>query len=293
MAIDKRHTEIKEGAGLDESRLNLEFVDFLRKWSTPVLLVLAIAAVGYFLYTRQQEAKRERTADAFRQFTVVAMSANPSPESLVGIAEAFGDVRGVGPMARLAAADEYLRAVRRSLRPGSELGPGGVVLDPEDELKPEERARFLDEAERLYRRAHADTVGNPAMTLHTLGALYGLAAVAECVGDLDAARNVLDQALMLAEKRGYPQHVVIARERLESLSNGAAPVRLYRADELAPLPELPTQQLPTLEEMLDSEEAGPPAPEASDESDEPAGAEGEPEGRVSEQADGPDDDDGR
>ncbi|HRQ71398.1 MAG TPA: hypothetical protein PLU35_00040 [Phycisphaerales bacterium] len=291
MAIDKRHTEIKEGAGLDESRLNLEFVDFLRKWSTPVLLILAIAAVGYFLYTRQQEAKRERTADAFRQFTVVAMSANPSPESLVGIAEAFGDVRGIGPMARLAAADEYLRAVRRNLRPGSELGPGGVVLDPEDELKPEERARFLDEAERLYRRAHADTAGNPAMTLHTLGALYGLAAVAECVGDTNAARNVLDQALMLAEKRGYPQHVVIARERLEALSKGAAPVRLYRADELAPLPGLPTQQLPTLEEMMmESEEAGPPPPEAPDE---PAEAEGEPEGRVSEQADGPDDDDGR
>ncbi|MCW5775775.1 MAG: hypothetical protein KIS87_04940, partial [Phycisphaeraceae bacterium] len=214
-----------------------------------------------------------------------------SPESLVGIAEAFGDVRGIGPMARLAAADEYLRAVRRSLRPGSELGPGGVVLDPEDELKPEERARFLDEAERLYRRAHADTVGNPAMTLHTLGALYGLAAVAECVGDLDAARNVLDQALMLAEKRGYPQHVVIARDRLDVLSKGAAPVRLYRADELAPLPELPTQQLPTLDEMmLEAEEAGPPPPEAPDE---PAEAEGEPEGRVSEQADGPDDDDGR
>ena len=284
MAIDKRHTEIKEGAGLDESRLNLEFVDFLRKWSTPVLLILAIAAIGYFLYTRQQEAKRERTADAFRQFTVVAMSANPSPESLVGIAEAFGDVRGIGAMARLAAADEYLRAVRRNLRPGSELGPGGVVLDPEDELKPEERSRFLDEAERLYRRAHADTVGNPAMTLHTLGALYGLAAVAECVGDLEAARNVLDQALMLAEKRGYPQHVVIARERLDALSKGGEPVRLYRAAELAPLPELPQPAPPTLDEMMESEEMGPPVPEpAADEA----------EGRVSEQADGPGDDDGR
>ncbi|GIK19878.1 MAG: hypothetical protein DYG93_12820 [Leptolyngbya sp. PLA2] len=287
MAIDKRHTEIKEGAGLDESRLNVEFVDFLRKWSTPVLLILAIAAVGYFLYTRQQEARRERTADAFRQFTVVAMSSNPSPESLVGIAEAFGDVRGIGAMARLAAADEYLRAVRRNLRPGSELGPGGVVLDPEDELKPEERARFLDEAERLYRRAHADTVGNPAMTLHTLGALYGLAAVAECVGDLEAARNVLDQALMLAEKRGYPQHVVIARERITALANGAAPIRLYRASDLAPLPELPAPRPPTLDELMESGEAGPPAPEAADQ---PAGAEGEPEGRVSEQADGPDDD---
>lgn len=287
MAIDKRHTEIKEGAGLDESRLNVEFVDFLRKWSTPVLLILAIAAVGYFLYTRQQEARRERTADAFRQFTVVAMSSNPSPESLVGIAEAFGDVRGIGAMARLAAADEYLRAVRRNLRPGSELGPGGVVLDPEDELKPEERARFLDEAERLYRRAHADTVGNPAMTLHTLGALYGLAAVAECVGDLEAARNVLDQALMLAEKRGYPQHVVIARERITALANGAAPIRLYRASDLAPLPELPAPRPPTLDELMESGEAGPPAPEATDQ---PAGAEGEPEGRVSEQADGPDDD---
>ncbi|MCL4741839.1 MAG: hypothetical protein KJZ54_06495 [Phycisphaerales bacterium] len=292
MAIDKRHTEIKEGAGLDESRLNLEFVDFLRKWSTPVLLILAIAAVGYFLYTRQQEAKRERTADAFRQFTVVAMSANPSPESLVGIAEAFGDVRGIGAMARLAAADEYLRAVRRNLRPGSELGPGGVVLDPEDELKPEERDRFLDEAERLYRRAHADTAGNAAMTLHTLGALYGLAAVAECVGDLDAARNVLDQALMLAEKRGYPQHVVIARERLESLGQGE-PVRLYRAAELAPLPELPQPQLPTLDEMMESEEVGSPVPDAAEESEGPVGEEGEPEGRVSEQADGPGDDDGR
>ena len=41
--MDERQTQIRQGAGLEESRINTEFLDFLNKWSSPVLIVIGLS----------------------------------------------------------------------------------------------------------------------------------------------------------------------------------------------------------------------------------------------------------
>ncbi|MFG0258810.1 MAG: hypothetical protein ACF8LK_00545 [Phycisphaerales bacterium JB041] len=217
---DNRLGQIKEGAGLEDSKINQEFVDFIRKWSTPILLIAAAAALGYFLYNKRIEARQAHVDEAFAQYNQSANTFSPSPDALRRIAEDFDDVKGVSIMARLSAADEYLRSVQRGIRPGSPLDPStGEPENEEDFLTPdgEDRTRLLDEAESLYREVWNETQNNPAMAIHTLSALYGLAAVSESRPDLTAAKNTLDQAMALAEERGFVEHVALTRQRIDNL----------------------------------------------------------------------------
>lgn len=237
MAIDNRLDEIREGAGLEDSRINQEFVDFIRKWSTPVLLVAALIAIGYFLNNKRIEARAAHVDEAFSQLNQSMGTISPSPDALRRIAEDYKDVQGVRLMATMAAADEYMRAVRRGVKPGTVISQlTGEPENPDDLLTDPDRERFLAEAETLYKQVHAATVDDPALAVHTMGALYGLAAVSESRGDLTAARNVLDQAAALAQDHGFFEQTAIAQGRISALTSVDAPVWLpAKAD----LPEIP------------------------------------------------------
>ena len=229
--------ELKEGAGLEDSRINQDFVDFIRKWSTPLLMVAAAIAIGYFLYNKRIEARQAHIDEAFTQYNQSANTFSPSPDALRRIAEDYDDVKGVSVMARIAAADEYLRSVQRGIRPGSPLDPqSGEPENEEDYLNDAGRDQLLGEAEAMYRAVWNDTQGNPAMAIHTLSALYGLAAVSESRMDVDAAKNALDQAMALAEDRGFIEHVALTRQRIEGLPR-LTRVSLPKKADLPPEPE--------------------------------------------------------
>ncbi len=259
---DIRLGELKEGAGLEDSRINQDFVDFIRKWSTPLLMVAAAIAIGYFLYNKRIEARQAHIDEAFTQYNQSANTFSPSPDALRRIAEDYDDVKGVSVMARVAAADEYLRSVQRGIRPGSPLDPQtGEPENEEDYLNDADRERLLGEAEEMYRQVWNDTQGNPAMAIHTLGALYGLAAVSESRMDVDAAKNALDQAMALAEDRGFIEHVALTRQRIEALPR-LTRVSLPKKADLPPEPE--PEVIPPLEgetEVLDEGPVGPQLPE--------------------------------
>jgi hypothetical protein len=311
MAEDNRLNQITEGAGLQESRLNVEFIEFIRKWSTPVLLVLAALAVGYFLWNKQKDARAARIDEAFEQLNQSTETTSPSPDALRRIAEDYQGVTGVRLLALLGAADEYLRAVTRGVKPGAVLNNEGIAENPEDLLTDEDRERFLAEAETLYKEVHATAAEKPSLALHTLSALYGLAAVAESRGDVDAAKNVLEQAHKLANDHGFAEHAVRTQERIAALPSRATEVALYRKAEL---PEIPALKPPELEPAteLNPEDAvvGPQLPEGGAEGTPPVGGGGadpeaggaDAESETSDQADesgdgsgggGASDDDGR
>ncbi|HZW11182.1 MAG TPA: hypothetical protein VFF69_14870 [Phycisphaerales bacterium] len=253
MAEDNRLSQITEGAGLQESRLNVEFIEFIRKWSTPVLLVLAALAVGYFLWNKQKEARDARIDEAFAQLNQSTETTSPSPDALRRIAEDYKGVTGVRLLAQLAAADEYLRAVKRGVKPGAVLNQEGIAENAEDLLTDADRERFLSEAETLYREVHAAAEKQPALALHTLSALYGIGAVAESRGRLDEAKNVLDQAHNLAIKHGFVEHAVRTQERIDALPSRATAVALYHKAEL---PEIPALKPPDLEPATPIDPAG-------------------------------------
>lgn len=275
MAKDTRLDELKEGAGLEESRINQDLVDFLRRWSSPVLLVLAAISLGYFFWTKQQEARLARVDEAFQQFNQSTNAGAVSPDVLKRIAEDFDDVEGVHLLATLYAADQYLRAVRRGVTPGAELSAAGEPVNEEDMLSDEEGSRFLEEAESLYRRVFDRTQSKPAMAIHQLSALYGLAAVAESRGDLDRAKNVLDQAETLAGKQGFLEHVQITSMRKDRLASLAEPVILYDKADLPVIPALVPPE-PELPELGLDDLTGPAIPDEDTGGEDPGSDDGMP-----------------
>jgi len=254
---DNRLDQIKEGAGLEDSRINKDFVDFVRKWSTPVLLVAALISLGYFGYNKRVEAKAARIDEAFQQYNLSAETVSPSPDALRRIAQDYKRVEGVYLLATTKAADEYLRAVQRGVKPGSTLTEAGEIENETDLLTPEDLEKFLDEAEALYKEVHSASVEKPAFALHTLNALYGLAAVAESRGDSTAAKNVLEQAAALAEHHGYLEQNALAKMRIAAAASLGEPVSLPRKADLPPIPALAPKP-PVLPPVEDA--AGPQLP---------------------------------
>lgn len=256
MPLDQRQTQIKEGAGLEESRLNVEFIDWLRRWSTPILLVVAVIALIVVVRERLRRAEVERVSRAFESLEAAAGAANPSPVSLLGVAEEFSGVRAVSLLARLRAADTYLSAVRRGIEPGAVLNDDGTPQSPDDLMDDQARTRALDEAARLYRSVIDDASGQKGRAVHAIGAAFGLAAVAECRADAEAARKAYQTVIDLAGRAGFPDQAERARARQADLAERLAMPRLFAVSEL---PKLPWDVEPP---VLPPEAAQPESPDA-------------------------------
>src|SRR5437868_5931135 len=97
--MEDRQKQIREGAGLEESRLNTEFIDFLKKYSTPILVVIAVAAGGYAGFNYLQKQRDLARDHAFVQFEAALGSHNP--KSLTAVADENSSRGAVAPMARL------------------------------------------------------------------------------------------------------------------------------------------------------------------------------------------------
>jgi hypothetical protein len=237
MSMDKRQTQIREQAGLTESRLNLEFVDFIKEWGGRLGMVLVVASLAWFAWTRWTQHKTGKVNEAFAQLAAVSAATNANPEALKRVADEYDEVRGVSSMARLYAADAYLRAVRGGMVTGADLSPDGSLIKPEDALTADGRTTYLAEAESLYQTVVAELTGVPEKSLLRLNALFGLAAVNESRGELDKAKSRYEEIIAAADKTTFQSHAQIAKERIASLSKFAeAPVLFTRAD----LPPLPT-----------------------------------------------------
>ena len=237
MAMDERQQQIKEGAGLEESRLNREFIDFLSRWGTTVLMVGVLCFLAYAGWERWQKMKLAKVDRAFEQLESLLTAQSPSPESLKAVADEFGGIRAVPHLARLRAADIYLEAARRGVRPGANFSAAndGTLQDPADLLGDEDRQRMLNEAEQLYSRVLADTETTPTQALHAIGAAYGLAAVAECRGDSGAAKALYERVAAVAKSARLEAHATVAGQRITALTDLAMP-RLYASAELPKLP---------------------------------------------------------
>jgi hypothetical protein len=275
--MDQRQTQIREGAGLEESRLNVEFIDLLRKWSSPVLMVAAVAALGYWGWQKLQESRLNKLNTAFSQFEAAGSASDPSPDSLRAVAEEYGDVRAVGTMSRLEAADVYLRAVRLGIRLGAQAEAdenGRAKFKPDDVLGEADRTQYLSDAELLYKRVVADSTGKPVMmVLHRLSGLYGLAAVSESRSDMAQARAYYEQVVAEAQKTGLDGQVAVAKSRMDGLEALKTLPRVYNTADLpkppAP-PEPPADQSPAPGDVGDGTPDGGDAP--------PEAPSGEPSG---------------
>lgn len=228
--MDERQAQIREGAGLDEARLNVEFIDFLKKWSTPILVIIALIALGYYGLKKREEMRDAALAAAFTQLDAAREAG--SPAGLLAVADEHRGQGAVSEIAELQAADVYLGSYRAGLREGAQVKPTGEPEDPSMILTDEERAKQLDKAAELYQKVVNDTTGKMDLVQHTIGGMYGLAAVAESRGKFDDAKREYEAIQTLARSADMPEHVELAKERLDTLGSLSTLPKLYAKAEI-------------------------------------------------------------
>jgi len=252
---DRTH-EIKEGAGLDESRLNQDFIDALRKWSSPVLFILA-GLMGVYALTQHLERREdERVNQAFLEFSQIAEGANPSPASLKALASEYSDVGSIPTMAKLIEADMYMNSVMTGLMPGAQIDP--VTREAQDEndiVTDEKRQTLLSDAEGLYQEVIREADGSKAKGPMMIGAMFGVASVAEAKNDASGARSMYERIATKAEEIGFPEYAGIASDRIANLDEviafGGLPSRADLPQEEVPAEETPADAGPIGPELID------------------------------------------
>ncbi|GJM20024.1 MAG: hypothetical protein DHS20C14_22370 [Phycisphaeraceae bacterium] len=232
--MDERQAQIKEGAGLEESRINQDFVDFISKWSTPVLFLLALAMLGWWGYGKLQQMKEAHVAEAFGAYNAAIAGDNPSPDSLRRVADEYADVPGLAAMARLRAAEVYLESVWLGTQPGAELTPSGALLNAEDALTDEDTENFLAAADEEYRKV-LDAAEKDDRYVHALSAMWGRAAVAGSRGDMEGASALYTRIEQFANAEGDELQARLAARKRDSLSEFAQTPKLFGPDELPPI----------------------------------------------------------
>ncbi len=244
--MDDRQTDIRAGAGLENSRINQEFVDFLNKWSSPVLITLAVAAGVWWLLQYMERRENARIDQAFSELQAATAGGNPSPSSLTTIANDYSGVRSVPELAKLTATDIYLRAFTIGTEPGAQFDPmTRRVLNPDDVLTPERRSQYLALAEATANEVLSDSKDKPSKALFAMQALTRLAAVQEGKRDFEAAKGYYEQLKALSAKEQYPSIVSFAESRIANLDSIKQVDALPSAENVPALPlgdgSVPTQ----------------------------------------------------
>lgn len=247
--MDERQAQIREGAGLEESRLNTDLIAFLQKWSTPFFLLIAAVIAIYWGYGRLQDARQAHIDAAFGELELASGSANPSPDALKRVAEDFADVRSVPLLAELAAGDTYLGAVRAGMKVGvvggGELNADGTLKNEDDLLRADDRKAYLDEAQGLYEKVLSRAQSSKGMEIFEIDARYGLAATMEMRQDWSGAATQYEAIKTLATKAGLDPHPEIAAQRLASLDEiKVRPKLVSRGDLPKPKPIEPENLVP-------------------------------------------------
>ncbi len=274
MALDDRQQGIREGAGLEESRLNTEFIDWLKRWGSTLLLVFAVVAAGYALYQRYKMREADKRDQAFVALEAsIRASGIPSPASLKALADEYPSVPGVRYIALLKAADAHLATARIGVKVGSTPDKDGIYA-PADLLAEAERTAELDQAQATYSSVLSMTEKDPGLAIHALGAAYGLAAVAECKGQADQAKAHYDRAAAIADAAGIKQAGDLARQWASDQASLASAPKLLAKSQLVKLPwadEKPAEDL-TAPALMPPPPAGPEAPAPAPDAAAPASA---------------------
>jgi len=227
--MDERQTQITEGAGLEESRINKEFIDLLQKWSTPVLLLILLVAGAYAGVKWLENRQQTQLDAAFVAFRDAEMEGRP--EALLDVAREHGGAGSVGIVARLAAADLRLDAYHQRVRPGTR------GQSEEDRLSEAEALELLDQAGETYAEVHERASGKDGLELLAISGRWGVAAVELSRRDFDAARAALEDVQSLATEHGYADLADRAARTIESI-----PALRDQPELVATAPEPPADQ---------------------------------------------------
>lgn len=227
--MDERHQQIRENAGLDESKLNQDFIDFIKKYTTPVIVVILLIVAGFWGWNKYSASRERAVADAFGELESAQLAGKP--ENLLAVAEQHSGYPGIAEMAKLYAADAYLDCFRSGVKPMSPLDDAGKPKFPEDVLDEKGKEEYLTKANTIYDAVVNRTSTKKDQLQFTVGGLFGLAAVAECRRDMDMAKGFYVRIKSVAGTV-MPEFAEVADKRLQTMALLAELPRLYRSEEI-------------------------------------------------------------
>jgi predicted negative regulator of RcsB-dependent stress response len=230
MAMEERHKQIKEGAGRDESGLNREFIEMMEKWGFPLVLGLALIAGGYAAYNWYTRKADERNDAAYADLDTAAVSGNPT--QLERVAGDHGKSTAVPIEAHIFAAEIHMEAARTGVPIGEKLDKDNKLPEGKSFLTDEQKKAELGKAEEQFKAALAMTNDSFGQTDSAIGALTGLASIAEDRGELDKAKDFYQQAVAKAKSQKIDALVPILQKRINTLDSLKAPIKLYAAADL-------------------------------------------------------------
>lgn len=252
MDRDNRLTQIKE-TDLTESRLNEEFVTWLKTKGLNWLLLVLVILLGWMGWNIWEQRRAEARDTAWIELTAASL-----PVSYEEVASRHAGIDSVAALAHLSAGDRYLSSIQSGVRFDRTPDQADARLDETT------RGEFLDAADAAYRDAleSLDAAGaDPRGDLAPLrvSAWFGRAAIAESRGDLENAEAYLRNGRDAAGDR-YPKVVAWVDRRIEGLPALAETLPIPNQADL-PAPESLTPLSPAIADDLLEDLLAPPAAE--------------------------------
>jgi hypothetical protein len=244
--MEQRQTQVQVGAGLQESRLNTDLINFLQKygsWAVYALLVVVLGYIGWDKWKVHQEGVRD---EAFADYRAASTSSNPA--SLIDAATKHAGTT-VAAMSRIEAVRLYVDGARRGLKPGAD--PLKPV--PEDKLDEAGKRTMVADANKLIDEILADRSAPAALAQQALWFRAGIQADS---GDVDAAVATMKTLEEKAKALGFADQEAKARDRVAHLTKLKALKPLFAKADLpesarepvAPPPQVPgTPTIPGME----------------------------------------------
>lgn len=229
--MDRNRLKDVHQSDLTESRINEEFLSWIKNQGPTYLLIVLVALCSYILWVRWSEHKQDHITTAWAEYLNSRL-----PSSLEDIADKYSDVGALPQIARLQAAQLLLNSVQ-----------SGQALSAEDgipvPLSIGERTTYLDRADNLYLIVIGSDDRSSGSTLVTINALYGRAAVAEARGEFDQAKAHLEATIERATAM-FPNLATQAQERIDSMDLPTTLATFASVTPPAPIPNSDTQRTP-------------------------------------------------
>jgi len=231
VAMDQHQPDIEPVSQAEPSGL-LQWWQRNSKWVTAVVVVIAAAWLARTWYLSSVRSANDQTWDHYARAT--------SPDRMLATADEArqAGLEGAANLAVLGGADLLLQSLTNKMA-GSD-----------EPLSAETRKQMINDATRQYEQI----INDPrADQIFKLGAMLGLASLAEDSHDWQAARQYYERIQQEADSL-YPAHHVQATRRLAELD------RLARPTVFGPEPTPKPSALPVDDATSSGDDPGPPDP---------------------------------
>ena len=238
--MDRQRLKEVHQTELTPSRINEDFVEWLKTKGPTWLLVIMLLVAGYMGWNRWRDYRTQYRMEAWR-----ALAECTLPSAFEDVAAQYANIPGLPQQAKNAAADALLLQIVI----GRPFGTDPPPADPPQELSDEWREEYLLRADRLYGEVLETDDMTLAMTLHMVSAMTGRAVTAEARGIRSEALRWYEQA---AERAGgfYPELAERARRRKGGVDRFAEAVTLPNRQDLTTGTQPPKLQPADIEDVL-------------------------------------------